>query len=442
MNALLIVVAGIFLLLGLMIWLRLNAFIALIITSLLVGIAEGMTPEAALKSVQNGVGSTLGSIALILAFGAMLGKLVEESGAAQRITYWLIKLFGPGRLQGALLLTGFVVGLPMIYNAGFLVLIPLVYSLTAATGLPLLYIGIPMSASLSVAHGLLPPHPAPTSVAALYKADVNLTLLYGLAVAIPAIALAGLWFARWFKGSNAQIPAHLFTYRPKPEHELPGIGVSLITTLLPVVLMIVSALLSVFFAPESPFVKAAHFLGDPTIALGLAVLLSCWLLGVRRGKTMGQLMELAGTGVSSIAMVLMIIGGGGAFKQVLLDSGVGETIAQLSGRLALSPLVLAWTVAALLRLALGSATVAAITSAGIVLPIVGMHAGGAVPPELLVLASGAGSLMFSHVNDIGFWMFKEYFNLSLRQTFLSWTVMETIVAVVGLAGCWGLTYVV
>ncbi|RIV17977.1 hypothetical protein DYU11_30180 [Fibrisoma montanum] len=440
MAALLIVTGGIVGLLFLMVFLRLNAFLALIITSLMVGVAEGMAPVDALKSVQSGVGSTLSSIALILAFGAMLGKIVEDSGAAQRITFGLIGLFGQKRLQGALLLTGFVVGLPMIYNAGFLVLIPLVYTLASATRLPLLYVGIPMSASLSVAHGLLPPHPAPTSVAALYHADVNLTLVYGIVLAIPAIGLSGLWFSRLFKHSTAEIPSRFFTYQPKPDAELPPIGVSLLCTLLPVFLMIVSAILDLLLTKDSPLTQAAHFLGDPTIALGLAVLLSCWLLGTRRGRTMAEMMDLAGTGVSSVAMVLLIIAGGGAFKQVLLDSGVGETIKQVSAGLSLSPLLLAWSVAALLRLALGSATVAAITSAGIVLPVLG--AAPSVKPELLVLASGAGSLMFSHVNDIGFWMFKEYFNLNLRQTFFSWTVMETIVAVVGLLGSIGLSYVV
>jgi len=438
MTTLLIVLVGIGLLLFLMVGLKLNAFLALIITSLAVGIAEGMSPAETLKSIQNGVGSTLGSIALILAFGAMLGKLIEDSGAAQRITYWLIHLFGKNRLQIALLLTGFVVGLPMIYNAGFLVLIPLVYTLAATTGLPLLYVGIPMAASLSVAHGLLPPHPAPTSVAAIYGADVNLTLVYGLLVAVPAIVLAGLSFSRFFRHSTARIPAQLFTYKPKPEAELPGIGESLLCTLLPVFLMIISAVLGFLLQPSSPVSQIAHFLGDPTIALGLAVLLACYF-GVRNGRSMARLMELGGVGVSSVAMVMLIIAGGGAFKQVLLDSGVGTTIKELTTGLNVSPLLLAWSVAALLRLALGSATVAAITSAGIVLPILGGSA--QVQPELLVLASGAGSLMFSHVNDIGFWMFKEYFNLNLRQTFLSWTVMETIVAVVGLAGTIGLSYV-
>jgi gluconate transporter len=438
MNTLLIVLGGIAFLLVLMIGFRLNAFIALIITSFAVGIAEGLPAADTLKSVQQGIGSTLGGIALIIVFGAILGKLVEESGAAQRITYWLISLFGQSHIQGALLLAGFVVGLPMIYNAGFLVLIPLVYSIAATTGLSLLYVGIPMSASLSVAHGLLPPHPAPTSVAAIYKADVNLTLLYGILLAIPAILLSGMWFSRFFKHTKVEIPSLLFTYKAKPENELPGIGVSLLITLLPVLLMVTAAIVDISIPEATRVVNAIHFLGDPTIALGLAVLLSCYLLGVKRGKSMKELMNLAANGVSSVAMVLMIIGAGGAFKQVLLDSGVGEEIKLISRQLVLSPLVLAWTVAALLRMALGSATVAAITSAGIVLPVL---SNSVVAPELLVLASGAGSLMFSHVNDIGFWMFKEYFNLTLKQTFLSWTVMETIVSVIGLAGSLGLSYV-
>lgn len=432
MLSLVIVLVGILFLLVLMIGFRLNAFLALVLTSLLVGLAEGMSATEALASIQKGVGSTLGSIALILAFGAMLGKVVEESGAAQRITFGLIKSFGAARLQWALLLTGFVVGLPMIYNAGFLVLIPLVYSITATTRLPLLYVGIPMAASLSIAHGLLPPHPAPTAIAAIFKADINLTLLYGMLVAVPALLLAGLWFSRFFVNSVATIPAQLFTYRERSEAELPGLGLSMLTTLLPVGLMLIAALAGLTLADDSLIGRSLNFLGDPTVALFLAVLLSCYLLGVRRGQPMQKMMETAALGASSVAMVLLIIAGGGAFKQVLLDSGVGTVIEEISRELTLSPIVLAWTVSALLRLAIGSATVAAITSAGIVLPVL---ATTSVAPELIVLAAGSGSLMFSHVNDIGFWMFKEYFNLSLRQTFLSWTIMETIVAVVGLLGC-------
>lgn len=432
MNTLLIVLAGIVLLLFLMVGLGLNAFLALIFTSLAVGVAEGMSAIEALASIQKGVGGTLQSIALILAFGAMLGKVVEESGAAQRITFGLLSLFGKARLQWALLVTGFIVGLPMIYNAGFLVLIPLVYSITATARLPLLYVGIPMAASLSIAHGLLPPHPAPTAIAAIFKADINLTLLYGFVLAIPALVLAGLWFSRFFKQSVANIPAHLFTYRERSEEEMPGLGVSLLSTLLPVAFMVLAALSSLTLPGHSLIRRGLNFLGDPTIALFVALLAGCYFLGVRRGETMKKMMETAARGAGSVAMVLLIIAGGGAFKQVLLDSGVGLEMEAISRNFTFSPLVLAWTVSALLRMAIGSATVAAITSAGIVLPIV---TASPVAPELIVLSTGAGSLMFSHVNDIGFWMFKEYFNLSIRQTFLSWTIMETIVAIVGLVGC-------
>ena len=410
---------------------KLNAFLALVLVSFLVGILNGMAAEAALKSVLKGIGDTIGSLVLILVFGAILGKLIEESGAAHSISYALTDLFGMRRIQLSVLATGFIVGLPMIYNASFLVLIPLIYTLSATTGLPLMYLGIPLSSALSVTHGYLPPHPAPTSIAILYRADPNLTLLYGLILAVPATLLAGPVLALFFRKLRNLPPEGLYTPREFRRDELPGLGISLFTTLVPVLLMLAGAVISITGKTGGLLTHTSKFLSDPNVALLLAVLTGFYTLGARRGRNMEDLMKSVGAGAASVTMVILIIAAGGAFKQVLLDCGTGNAIKDAASQMNLTPILLAWSVAALLRLALGSATVAAITAAGVVLPLV---PGSGVAPELLVIATTSGSLMFSHFNDIGFWMFKEYYNVSVKQTFLIWTVMESIVAIVGLAG--------
>jgi gluconate transporter len=410
---------------------KLNAFLALVLVSFLVGVLNGMAAEAALKSVLKGIGDTIGSLVLILVFGAILGKLIEESGAAHSISFALTDLFGMRRIQLSVLVTGFIVGLPMIYNASFLVLIPLIYTLSATTGLPLMYLGIPLSSALSVTHGYLPPHPAPTSIAILYQADPNLTLLYGLILAVPATLLAGPALALFFRKLRNMPPAGLYTPREFRRDELPGLGISLFTTLVPVILMLAGAVISIAGNTGGFLARTSKFLSDPNVALLLAVLTGFYTLGARRGRNMEDLMKSVAAGAGSVTMVILIIAAGGAFKQVLLDCGTGNAIKDAASQMNLAPILLAWSVAALLRLALGSATVAAITAAGVVLPLI---PGSGVAPELLVIATTSGSLMFSHFNDIGFWMFKEYYNVSVKQTFLIWTVMESIVAIVGLAG--------
>ncbi|PRY05693.1 gluconate permease GntT [Pontibacter ummariensis] len=428
---LLIVVAGVIVLLILILAFRLNAFLALILVALGVGIAEGMPVKDALESVQKGVGDTLGSLVLILGFGAMLGNLISESGAAQRITYGLIRRFGKNNLQWAMVLTGFIVGLPMFYTAGFVILIPLVFAVASSAGLPLLYVGVPMAAALSVTHGFLPPHPGPTAIAVIFEADITLTLLYGLCLAVPTIVIAGPLFSRMLKRYKTEPPQNLFTQKQFSEAEMPGYGVSIFTALVPILLMATAAILSLLLPITSPLRQVFEFIGDPVIALLISVLVAIFTLGLNRGKPMSEVMKTVTDSIAGIAMILLIIGGGGALKQVLVDSGVGNAIISLVEDTQLSPLFLAWFIAALLRVCLGSATVAAITAAGIALPLVGSTG---VSPELMVLTIGAGSLMFSHVNDPGFWIFKEYFNLTIPQTLATWSIMETIVSVMGLLG--------
>ncbi|MFM8911767.1 MAG: gluconate:H+ symporter [Flammeovirgaceae bacterium] len=420
---LLIVAVGVLVLLGLIL-LKVKPIYALLITSVAVGMLQGLTLLHTLQSMGEGIVDTLTNIAVVLCLGAMLGKMIEVSGAAQQITHTLMGWFGKQNLHWAVMLTGLVVGIPLFYNAGFVILIPLVFSIASSAGVPILKVGIPMAASLSVTHGFLPPHPGPTALAAIFHADLNKTLLFGLIVTVPTVVLAGPLFSRTLQRIQVMIPPRAGSAIPKA---MPPVALSFVIALFPVALIALSGVASYAWPLVPVFVRA---LGSPTIALALALLLTIYFLGLRQGSLWRSISRQMYLAVKDIALILLVIAAGGGFKQVLIDSGVGEYIKQVTSGITFSPLVLAWGITALLRVSLGSATVAALTASGIVLPLA---AGGTTEPELMVLAVGAGSLFFSHVNDTGFWMFKEYFNLSLKQTFLSWTVMESIVSVVGLA---------
>ena len=429
MPLIIAVIAMVVLLLLIMV-LRINAFIAFIIVSLAIGIAQGMELGKIVTSVEQGLGETMGILVLILGFGAMLGKLVAESGAAQRITSKLVGMFGVKNVQWAVMLTGFIVGIPMFYAVGFVILVPIVFTVAAATRLPLLYVGLPMIASLSVTHGYLPPHPSPTAIAVMFGADIGKTLLYGIIIAIPAIILAGPMFSRFIKHIHAQPLKEFYNPRILREEEMPAMWVSISTALLPVILIGAAALVNLFVTDAS-WKSVIGFVGNPVVAMLISVLVAIYTLGLAQGRTMKDVMEGITKSVSSITMILLIIGGAGAFKQTMVDSGVSTYIAELLKNSPVSPLILGWLIATFLRICVGSATVAALTTAGIMAPLVSSTS---VRPELMVISIGAGSLMLSQVNDVGFWMFKEYFSLSIKETLSSWTVMETIVGVVGLIG--------
>lgn len=428
---LLVVIFGIILLFILITRFKLNAFITFIIVSLFVGIAEGMEPVSVVASIQKGIGNILGFLVIILGLGAMLGKLVADSGAAQKITTKLVEKFGKKNIQWAVVLTGFIVGIPMFYSVGFVILIPLVFTIAAATGLPLLYVGLPMLASLSVTHGYLPPHPAPTAIAATFNADIGKTLIYGIIVAIPAIIVAGPLLSRTIKNIEATPLKEFLNPVILKDEEMPSTGISIFSALLPVILIAIAALATLILPNGSILQRVLVFIGNPVIAMLISVLVAIYTLGLARGKKMKEVMDSVASAITGITMVLLIIAGAGALKQVLIDSGVSEYIGDMLNGSSISPLVLAWLIATVIRVCVGSATVAGLTAAGIVLPLV---SGTGVSPELMVLAIGSGSLMLSHVNDSGFWLYKEYFNLSVKDTLKTWTVMETTVGVMGLLG--------
>jgi Gnt-I system high-affinity gluconate transporter len=342
----------------------------------------------------------------------------------------MMNIFGEKYIQWALMVTGLIIGIPLFYNVGFVLMVPLIFSVVYKYKLPAMYIGLPMLASLSVDHGFLPPHPAPAALVQQFHANMGKTLLFGMTIAIPAVMLAGVAYSKTLKGIVSS-PLKGLVAAEKPESQLPGIGNSLMTALLPVILLMLTTLLPVIShgSPESKNLLA--FVGDPSIILLLAIAYATYTLGIRCGMTMTKIMQIYESAVKDVAVILLIVAGAGALKEVFSDSGVSKEIASYLQVWPVHPLVLGWLMAAIIRVCLGSATVAGLTAAGLILPLMNrLH----VDPNLMVLSVGAGSLFFSHVNDSGFWMFKEYFNLSIKDTIRSWSVMETIVSVVGLAG--------
>ncbi|MDR3696448.1 gluconate:H+ symporter [Mucilaginibacter sp.] len=437
--ALLTIFFCIILLVLLVSWAKVNPFLAFLIVSITAGLLLGIPLGKVTVSVQKGLGDTLGSITIIICLGAMLGKLVAESGAAQKIADVLVNAFGVKHIQWALLIVGFIIGIPLFYNTGFVLVVPLIFSVTYKYKLPAVYIGLPMLAALSVTHGFLPPHPSPSALVSIFHANMGKTLFYGLLVAIPAVILAGPVFSQTLK-KIPSTPLDTFITKEIPADKLPGSGKSFFTALLPVILLMVTTLYLNIDKSTGSTHKFIAFIGDAPIVMLISIIVGTYTLGVSQGKTMKHLGEIYGDAVKDISLILLIIAGSGAFKQVLTDSGVNAQITNSLQSLSLQPLILGWLIAAIIRVSLGSATVAGLTAAGIMSSMV-LH-NPAINPNLMVLSIGAGSLAFSHVNDGGFWLFKEYFNLSIKDTIKSWSAMETIVSVVGLVGVLALNQIV
>lgn len=402
---------------------KVNPFLALLVVSIICAFSLGMSGMEVVRSVQKGMGDMLGSLVIIIVTGAMLGKLVAESGAAEKIASSMTHIFGQRHVHWALMLTGFIIGIPLFYTVGFVLVMPIIFAVSYRYKLSPLFVGVPMLASLSVTHGFLPPHPSPVALVAQFKADMSTTLLYGFIIAIPTVIIAGPLFARTLKKSRVDQPL-VFEPAHLPEKKMPSLSNSLLSSLLPVVILAISAIFDGKGA-------VLNFITDPAMVMLIALTFSTFSLGVFNGMKIPQVMNIYTDAVKDVAMLLLIIAGAGALKQVLVDSGISNEIATGLNSLETNPLILGWGIACVIRVCVGSATVAGLTAAGIVLPMV---TNSSVDPNLMVLSIGAGSLMFSHVNDTGFWLFKEYFNLGIKQTIMSWSLMETLVAICGLFG--------
>ncbi|HVY22036.1 MAG TPA: gluconate:H+ symporter [Steroidobacteraceae bacterium] len=410
---------------------HINPFVAFLIASVAGALMLGMPPEKIPGSLERGVGDLLGQLSAILCLSAMFGKLIADSGAAQRISTSLIKLFGEKYIIWALMFSGFFIGIPLFYNVGFVLMVPLVFSVAYQTRMPVVYLGVPLLAPLSVAHGFLPPHPSPTAIIPLFGASMGVTLMYGIVVAIPTMIIAGPLFAQTVRKIKSE-PLATFKSAILPEEQLPNTWVSFIITLLPVTMIAIAAFIPYALPKDSAWQPWIALWGDPMMVMLLGLLIAVIFLGVARGTPLKIVMSSFSSAIKDIAPILLIIAGAGALKQVLSDSGVSDQIAKGLTSVPLNPLLIGWFIALAIRVALGSATAAGLTAAGIVAPMV-LHNHN-INPNLMVLAIGAGSMMCSHVNDSGFWMFKEYFNLSIKDTFRSWTLMETIVGVAGIIG--------
>ncbi len=422
--------ATIVLLVVLIAWLNIHPFLAFLVAATAGGIALGLPLEDIPASLQKGIGGTLGGLAAIICLGAMFGRLVAESGAAQKISDVLMAAFGKKYLTWALMFTGFIVGIPLFYNVGFVLLVPLVFSIVYQYKLPAVYLGIPLLAALSVTHGFLPPHPSPTAIVPMFNASLGLTLIYGLIVAVPTMILAGPVLARYLKDIHCE-PIKTFAAEKRARDDLPSSWNCFATALLPVVLIAGFTLVPTTMAQASFAKSVVLLIGDPMVVMLLALAIATYTLGLSRGMKMSALSDMYSSAIKDVAVILLIVAGAGTLKQVFVDSGVSTDIGDLLQGVKLNPLVTAWSIATVIRVCLGSATVAGLTAAGIVAPLAALPE---VNPNLLVLSIGAGSLMCSHVNDSGFWMYKEYFNLSLKDTFRSWTLMETVVGISGLLG--------
>jgi Gnt-I system high-affinity gluconate transporter len=428
--SLIIILICIALLIVLITQFKINAFLAFLIISILAGLLLGIDPGKITAALQKGVGDMLGSLVIVVVCGAMLGKLAADSGAAQRIASGLMNMFGEKYIHWALMVTGFIIGIPLFYNVGFVLVVPLIFSVAYKYKFPVVYIGLPLLAALSVTHGFLPPHPSPTALVTQFGADMGKTLMYGVMIAIPTVIIAGPLFARTLKKIEAPIP-DTFVAESRPETQLPSLGMSIFSSLLPVILIAITTILGSTVKADGIFGDTIKFVSDPAIVMILSLMLASYTLGLNLGMSMKKVMGIYAEAVKDIAMMLLIMSGAGALKQVLIDSGVSGEIGVMLTSINMHPLILGWTIACIIRVCVGSATVAGLTAAGIVAPLVTQTN---ADPNLMALAVGAGSLMFSHVNDPGFWLFKEYFNLSIKQTIRSWSLMESIVAIVGIVG--------
>lgn len=430
------VILGVVLLLILMMLFNFSAFTSLIISSLTVGMLEGMTPLEATKAVEKGLGNSAGSLMLVIIFGAAVGKLLTDTGGAQRIAETMVNKFGEKHVQLASVITSIIVGIAMFFETGIVVLIPLVFSIAVVAGVPVLYVGLPVIAALITMHGFVPPHPGATAVAEIFKANIGMTLALGILVAIPSIFLAGVVYTRLLrrfapKGFlNIRIPKKLYTQKLFREEELPSFTRSIVIAIMPICFILLKTIIDII-TPDSKIRIITDFLGSAGPALFITFLIASIVLGITKGKKVKDIGNILQESTANIAMILLIVAGGGAFKEVLIESHIDKYVSGLMANMPLSPLLLTWVIALVLRISLGSATVASMTAASIAAPLVHV---AHISPELMTLAAGAGSIGLSHVNDAGFWIVKEYFNMSMKKTFSTWTVLTTIIAVVGLLG--------
>ena len=436
---LLIVLLGVALLIFMIIKLKLNTFVSLVVTAFLIALMLQIPIAKIPTTIETGIGGQLGHLAVIFGFGSMLGQLVSDSGGGYRIATTLIQKFGRRWIQVAVILASFIIGLALFFEVGLVVVLPIIFIIAREMDMPLMYLGVPMAATLNVTHAFLPPHPAPTAITDILGANLGHVLLLGIIAAIPTIIVAGPLYNYFLHKlypkvyrKNLDI-AVLGEYKEFELDETPGFGISVLTAMLPVILIAVATICSFILPKGNPVNEFIQFVGAPDAAMLISLLFAVVTMGLMRNKKMEEISNSMVTSVKQIAMMLLIIGGGGAFKQVLVDGGISKYVSDLFAHTSLSPIVAAWLITAILRIALGSSTVSAMTAAGLIAPMAHQFGANSSMAALMVLAVGAGSVFGGHVNDDGFWMIKEYFGLSLKENFIAWTTLTCVLAVAGLA---------
>lgn len=411
---------------------KLSAFLSLTVSGLFLGLAAGMPLEKIGVSFQAGMGNTLGFLATVLGLGTILGKMLEVSGGAQRLARTLIDVFGENKAQIAMLIVGFICGIPVFFQVGFVLLLPVIFSVANQTKQSLVKIGLPVVAGLITVHSMVPPHPAALAIVDTLKADVGTAIMLSLIIGLPSAICSGLIYGTFIsKRIKTNPPANLFNTELIEEEKLPGFAKTLFTILLPMIIMIIKTIVGLLAPKDASYMGIVEFIGNPITALLISVFVSYFTLGFSRGMKKEEILKITDGCFGPVAGILLVIGAGGAFNQVLQDSGMGKTIGDVLTNLHMSPILLAWIVASIMRFAVGSTTVAMMTSAGILLPLLANYPN--INPVLICVAIGAGGVGFSHVNDSGFWIVKEYFGMSVSDTFKSWTAATTISSFVAIA---------
>ncbi|PVZ84746.1 gluconate permease [Serratia sp. S1B] len=437
---LVILLSGVILLFTLIIAFKLNGFLALMLAAIFVGLMQGMEPLSIVKSIEHGLGSTFGHIGIIVVLGAIFGTLISEGGGAQSIASNLLRVFGKKYVTWAICLASFILGVILFWEVSFVLIIPIVYTIAIEARVKLLKVGLPFLMAITLTHCFLPPHPGPVAVAsALNQANIGIILIYGLIISIPGALIFGLSMPKLYSKWDIEIPENLIA-KKNFNDDLPSLSLSLLTAFVPVALILISVLCEFMITKDSSIKTILTFIGNPDIALLISVFIALYVFGLRGGRRkMQDLMKSVESSIISMGALLFVFGGGGAFKQVILDSGMADYIADITRTWDISPLLLAWLITCSIRLCVGSATVTVLTASAIILPI--LNATGA-NAELMVLAICTASVFGGPPNDVAFWFIKEYFNLSIVQTVKVWCVQATLLALYGLIGVLALNTVI
>lgn len=434
-----IVLSAVGLLLFMVLKLKVSAFISLLITAIYVGIIAGMPLTEITKAIQDGMAGTLGFVATVVGLGAIFGQMLESSGGAESLAHYLLKKFGTDRASWAMVITGFIVAIPVFLDVGFIILVPIIYALARDSKRSLLYYGIPLLAGLAVTHSFIPPTPGPVAVADIINVQLGWVILLGVILGIPTAIIAGpIWGKYISKKIYIEAPVEFDKPGEKSydENNLPPFGLIAVIIAIPLVLILVNTFTGLIVAkeivPKSIWTDILEFIGHPFSALIIATLLASYFLGIKRGMGKQKILDLSTKALGPAGIIILITGAGGVLKQILVDSGIGKIMAESMADSALPPILLAWLLAAVVRVTQGSATVAMITAAGIIAPVISVFDLNDPQRALIVLAIASGATLLSHVNDSGFWLVGKYFGMTEKQTLQSWTVMESIIAVCGL----------